>query len=107
MPDDCEAEPELAVTWGRSAVVDPLSLGAIGGVALAEGIKFLYGQVSELLKRRRNKAEKAETAPVVPAAQLDVLDGPVVAKPVDLAVVDANEGKLLELAGGLSNYANG
>jgi hypothetical protein len=82
-------------------------MGALGAVALTEGIKFLYGQVTELLKRRRDRSEKAAEAPVVPAEQPRVLDGPMAAKPVDLAVLDAHEGQLLELVGALGNYATG
>jgi hypothetical protein len=50
-------------------VVEPVSLGALGGVALTEPIKLLYAQVSELLKRRRDRAEKAAEAPAVPPEQ--------------------------------------
>jgi hypothetical protein len=89
-------------------VVDPLSAGVLGGIALSEGIKFLYGQVTELLKRRRDRADQATAAPpTVPAEQPPALDGPMLARPVDLAVVDANQPKLLGLAGVLSNYATG
>jgi hypothetical protein len=41
-------------------VADPLTLSVLGGATLTEGIKFLYAQATELLKRRRErKAEKA------------------------------------------------
>lgn len=43
-------------------MVDPFSLSAIGAVAIAEGIKFLYGQAGEILKRWRDRREDAKNA---------------------------------------------
>ncbi len=90
-------------------MVDPLSLAALGGAALTGGITFLYGQVTELLKRRRDRAEQAAAAepPVVPGGPVEVLDGALVARPVDLTVVAGNEARLLELRRGLGDYADG
>jgi hypothetical protein len=39
-----------------------LTLGVLGGVALSEGIKFLYGQATELLKRRRKRKDAKKAA---------------------------------------------
>jgi hypothetical protein len=90
--------------------VDPLSLGVLGGAALTEGIKFLYGQVTELLKRRRDKtgmtAGTAVEPAVVSAVQPAVLDGPL-EKPVDQAAVEDNQARLLELRRALGDYADG
>ena len=36
-------------------MADPLTLAVIGGWAAQEGVKFLYGQVAELLKRMRER----------------------------------------------------
>ena len=89
-------------------MVDPLSVGVLGGVALSEGIKFLYGQVTELLKRRRDRAEQAAAAPpVVPAGLVEVLDAPLSPRPVNLEVVAGNEARLLELRRELGDYADG
>ncbi len=89
-------------------MVDPLSLTALGAAALTGGITFLYGQVTELLKRRRDRAEQADAAPpVVPGGPVEVLDGALVARPVDLTVVAGNEARLLELRRGLGDYADG
>ena len=52
-------------------MVDPLSLSAIGAVALTEGIKFLYEQAGEVLKRWRDRKDAgAKAAP----AQLDTTE---------------------------------
>lgn len=40
-------------------MVDPLTISAIGAVAITEGIKFLYGQAGEILKRWRERKDVA------------------------------------------------
>jgi hypothetical protein len=88
-------------------VVDPLSLSVLGGMALTEGIKFLYGQATELLKCRRDRVENSADPQPVSAEPPTVLDGPLAPKPVDLAVVDANEDRLRELRRALGDYVDG
>ena len=46
---------------------DPVTLAAVGGFALTEGIKFLYGQAGEALKhwQERKKAKAAAAAEAV------------------------------------------
>jgi hypothetical protein len=48
-----------------------LTLAALGATALAEGIRFVYGQAGELLKRWR---ERADDEPMTPVAS-DALAG--------------------------------
>ncbi len=43
-------------------MVDPLSITAIGAVAITEGIKFLYGQAGEILKRWRERKDADKDA---------------------------------------------
>jgi hypothetical protein len=62
---------------------------------------------TELLKRRRDKLEKAAAPPTVPAEQPAVLDGPLTPRPVDEAVIDANQARLLELRRALGDYVAG
>jgi hypothetical protein len=93
---------------GCRAVVEPVSLGALGGVALTEGIKFLYGQATELLKRRRDRAERrGAEAMTVPVESAAVLDAPMAPTRVDLDVVAGNEGRLRALRRELGDYADG
>ena len=93
---------------------DPLTLTVLGGVVAAEGIKFLYGQASELLKawRERRDARRdqvtAETNDLdVPILESAVLDARPVARPADGVVVEREHGALVELCGALSPYALG
>lgn len=58
--------------------MDPLSLTAIGGLALAEGIKFLYGQAGELLRRRRERKTAGTPSSPPPLGLLDHEPGPLV-----------------------------
>lgn len=58
--------------------MDPISLAALGGVAVSEGVKFLYNQATEVLKRRRERKEgKDEEAgePVSIEGSGDLLEG--------------------------------
>jgi hypothetical protein len=65
--------------------MDAITMASVGAVVLTEGIKFLYSQASDVIKRwneRREaaKAEEPETlqsekAPVAPAIAEDMLEG--------------------------------
>lgn len=91
-----------------------LSAAAIGAVALTEGIKFLYAQAGEILKRwreRRDKVsqkataqtDKTETIEVVlPAVFEGKLDNPT----IHFDVVQESEKNLRTLYKELSEYAN-
>jgi hypothetical protein len=88
-------------------MTDPLSLAALGAAALTEGIKFLYGQAVELLKRRREKKTTSERETpkeiTLPAAAFQGSLRPVV---VNADVLERIEGDMKELAKGLSPYAS-
>jgi hypothetical protein len=42
-------------------MVEPFSLGALGAIALTDGIKFLYAEAGEILRRRRERKNTADT----------------------------------------------
>ena len=44
-------------------MTDPITLTLVGGVVLKEGVKFLYGQAGELLKRWRERRDASEGVP--------------------------------------------
>jgi hypothetical protein len=93
-------------------MVDPLSATAIGAVVLTEGIKFLYNQAGELLKRYRERKENAAAAAASgeePLLQVprNILEGSVSPAPPDYAVVEKLEQSLLETRRPLADYAQG
>jgi len=51
-----------------------LSAAAIGAAALTEGIKFLYGQAGEILKRWRERKDKAAQESTAQADQTEAAE---------------------------------
>jgi hypothetical protein len=66
--------------------VEPITLAAVGTVALTEGIKFLYTQAGEVLKRWRERRDHDEST----AAKADA------SEPIDIELPEAFEGQLSE-----------
>jgi hypothetical protein len=92
-------------------MVDPLTVAALGSAALVEGIRFLYDQAGELLKRRREVASRQEDAgqPMMGRVQAEVpaaLGGGRLEVDADLRVVARNERRMAELQRRLANYAD-
>lgn len=85
---------------------DPLTLGMLGGVALTEGVKFLYGQATELLRRRRERKD-AKAEPPAPPVGTPALDGEL-EQPlrVDDAVLEQLEPDLRDLRRDLKDYVD-
>jgi hypothetical protein len=77
-------------------MVEPFSLGALGAIALTDGIKFLYAQAGEILKRRRER-----TAAAVPAPGL--LEGELAPLQLDLTDADERIAELRRLRGRLAD----
>jgi hypothetical protein len=92
-------------------MVEPFSLGVLGAVAATEGIKFLYGQAAEVLKRwreRRSDDGPAAQAPIpVDSAAARLLEGELEAPTVDFAALQSRHEEIRQLAGTLGNYAGG
>lgn len=86
-------------------MADPFSLGALGAVALTEGIKFLYDQAKELLKSWRERREDAEASVEVPARRSEVLDASLAPARVPFAVLEEHAAALTALRRGLIEYA--
>lgn len=80
---------------------EPFSLAALGVSALTEGIKFLYGQAGELLKRRRERTRQAGAATPPCVAEPDTLPD------ADLDLVDRFEHELRDLRTDLAEYESG
>jgi hypothetical protein len=95
-------------------MADPLTLAAVGAVALTEGIKFLYAQAGEALKRwQERKAAKAAAAesgvsePVEVELPSDAFEGQLKEPRLDLASVGRLEGELRALRAAVADYAQG
>lgn len=87
--------------------MEPLTLSALTGAALTEGIKFLYSQAGEVLRRRRaHKEEMASDEPIdiVPS---DVLDGALERVKPDWTAFDRFEASIRDLRRTLSDFADG
>ena len=95
-------------------MVDPLSLSAIGALAITEGIKFLYGQAGEILKRWRERKDAAQDA----SAQMNttepidltlpaVFEGQLIAPQIHFDAVGRLQEQLRELRKDLNDYADG
>src|SRR4051812_20734873 len=105
----CRARP---LPQRRPDVVDPISLGAIAGVAITEGIKFLYNQADAILTRRaeRKRAKKDGAPPPedpIPGETPPVLEGRLAPLTVDDAAADEHAEQLKALRGQLEDYARG
>lgn len=95
-------------------MVDPLTLSAVGAVAITEGIKFLYGQASDLIKRwlDHKEAEKNASASLskteaVEVKLPDVFAGQLSQTQIHYDVMDRIGEQLRELRKDLADYADG
>ena len=88
-------------------MADPLTLAVLGGVAATEGIKFLYGQVTEVIKAWRARRDEREAALEVPIVETGVLDDAPVGTTVDAVVLAQHHAAMVELWARLAPYAQG
>lgn len=88
-------------------MVDPLSGAVLTGVAMTEGIKFLYAQAGELLKWWRQRREGKEAPEPLLEPPTGLLEGQLRPASPDFGQVDRVEPDLRELLRQLSTYASG
>jgi hypothetical protein len=91
-------------------MADPLTLTAVGAVALTEGIKFLYQQAGEALKRwRERKAAGQSTAVESVEVQLPsgAFAGELERPQLHLEAVERLEQDLRDLRAAVADYAQG
>lgn len=89
-------------------MADPFTLAALGAVAISEGIKFVYGQAAELLKRRRErKATGVDPTEPIPIENAEVLDGPLKPAKPDYEILESMQERVTALAVELSKYRDG
>lgn len=93
--------------------MDPITLTSIGAIALNEGVKFLYGQASELLKARRERRSSSQSAPPtggaveIVVAENERLDQQLGRVSVNLQEIEENADILAALTNSLTPYAQG
>jgi hypothetical protein len=92
---------------------DPITLAALGTIAVTEGVKFLYNQAGELLKYWREKkkvaaAPAANPQPKPPEVKLpEVFEGQLVSPKVHDDVLDRVQQNISDIRKELSEYADG
>jgi hypothetical protein len=90
---------------------DPFTLSAIGGVALAEGIKFLYQQTGDALKRWRERRSAASAKPNAQTQSIEiklppVFEGQLLEPKIHFDAVDRLEPQLRAVRQELSSFAD-
>ena len=93
-------------------MVEPLTLSVLGAAALTEGIKFLYGQAGDVLKRwreRKNTGEgpRADEPEPLQVDTPDVLVGELQPVSIHFQAVERLADDLRVFSARLGNYANG
>ncbi|MBK3576475.1 hypothetical protein JHN63_22225 [Streptomyces sp. MBT65] len=93
-------------------MVEPLSIAVLTGVALTDGIKFLYGQADAILKRRAENRQAAtrgeETrAELVPVQTPNVIEGQLQPIRIDPNAAEELADVLKDLRRQLEDYAQG
>ena len=94
-------------------MAEPFSLAAIGAAGITEGIKFLYGQTGDLIKRwQERRARKVAGNAESDRTQVDLTMPPAmgaitIRAEVDFDVVEADAEELLWLRSGFANVADG
>jgi hypothetical protein len=89
---------------------EPMTLAVVGAAAITEGIKFLYGQAGELLKRWRERRERPNDAPQAPVAVTlppAAFDGTLAPVTIDWDAVAQLEGQIRSLRRALGDYVEG
>jgi len=92
------------------SMADPFTLTGVGVVALTEGIKFLYGQAGEALKRWRERkaaGKNADVEPVEVELPSDAFAGQLEQPQLHLDAVERLEQELRDLRAAVADYAQG
>ena len=97
-------------------MADPITFAAVGAVVLTEGIKFLYGQVGEILKRRRERkaagaessaAPSKEPVPMVADASASALQGKLEPTVADFDKLEQVADSMMTIRDSLTSYKEG
>jgi hypothetical protein len=88
---------------------EPLTLATVAGAIVTEGIKFLYGQAAEAIKRWRDEKDKPSKSDTVPVhiSPPAIFEGAFEPLTIHVDKLEALEDHLLNLRRAVSNYADG
>jgi hypothetical protein len=84
-------------------MLDPITV--VGTAALTQAVTFLYGQITDLLRRRRERTDQQQNVPL-PEVAAGVLDAALPAATVSLHDLDRVEPELLRVRAVLGDYAD-
>ncbi|WP_123970114.1 hypothetical protein [Streptomyces sp. TLI_185] len=84
---------------------EPITLAAIGATALTEGIRFLYDQAADLLRRMRDRTERPDGPIDVDAG--GALDSPLESVSIRYSRAEAQTDAIRALRRELADYADG
>jgi hypothetical protein len=88
-------------------MVEPITLGALSGVALTEGIKFLYAQAGEVLKGWRARGGGDVSVSSIEAVDAEIVEGDLQLATPDWDAVERLGGDLRVLRSQLADYIDG
>ena len=97
-------------------MAEPVTLAVVGGIVLTEGIKFLYSQAGEILKRWRDRQDVAEkegaaqpetTEPIDIKLPPEAFQGQLSEPQIHFDALKRVEGDLREVRKSISEYAEG
>jgi hypothetical protein len=90
---------------------EPVTLALVSSMALTEGIKFLYGQAGELIKRWRERKPASGSPPASETVSItlpkDAFEGSLAPVTIQYDVLERLERSILDLRKNLSEYAEG
>ena len=90
--------------------MDPITLTSVGTVVISKGVKFLYNEATDLLKRWKDRKEKAE-APNVEPAQItlpaQVFEGQMQQPQIHFDALGKVQTELLASRSALTAYVDG
>lgn len=91
------------------AMTDPLSWAVLGALVATEGIKFIYDQATEVLKRRRERkaGREAEAEAPIPVPADAPLEGTLEPPRVDFDAAERLHDEIKALRSALGDYAEG
>lgn len=88
---------------------EPVTLAVLGGVALTEGVKFLYAQAGEAIKRHYENKKAAQQAATIPSEGKipDAIEAPSNALTIHTDELEKTLPRLTELRSELNLYGDG